>query len=432
MSKVIENAALKNNALAYIEDTIDAVPALTSLKTEAAEQFASTDFPSIRDEEWKYTNVKKLVSSEFNFTTSSKAVTKEDIADHLIEGVEVMVFVDGQFNAELSNYTSTDKVTFSPLSEAIQKDEALVLSHLGKYADAGLPFVGINTASIQEGVFVYAKRNALKEEAVLILNVVTANHLVVQPRVLAIAEEGAQFTFAERNVVLGDNEVLINAVSETVVAERAVVNHIKLQDENENTHLVTLSEAQQADNSVYHNVTITTGGKLVRNNLNISLGEHCEGLMTGLYLLDDKSFVDNHTMVDHKMPNSYSNELYKGILSGKSKAVFNGKIFVRQDAQKTNAFQSNKNILLSPDAVVNTKPQLEIWADDVSCSHGCTIGALDEDPMFYLRARGITEDKARALLTYAFAGDVIEKISNEPIRSLVERTVAEKMGYPLD
>ncbi|MBB6461110.1 Fe-S cluster assembly protein SufD [Flammeovirga kamogawensis] len=431
MSIVIENAALKNNALAYIEDTIEAVPALVELRTAAAEKFASTDFPSINHEEWKYTNLKKLVSSTFNFNASA-SVTAEDLEKYLIDGTDVLVFVNGIFNNNLSKYTSTDKVIVAPLAKAINEHTDLVTAHLGKYADSDLPFVGVNTAAITDGVFVYAKRNALSETPVTILNVIIGENTVVQPRLLAVLEEGAQVSIIERNAVIGNQNVLINSVSEINVAERAILNHVKLQDEEDNTNLVTLTEAKQADNSVYHNITITTGGQLVRNNLNIALGEHCEGLMTGLYLLKGKTLVDNHTVVDHRMPNSYSNELYKGILSEKSKAVFNGKIFVREDAQKTNAFQSNKNILLSPDAVVNTKPQLEIWADDVSCSHGCTVGALDEEPMFYLRARGISEDKARALLTYAFAGDVIEKISNESVRSIVERIVANEMGYPLD
>ncbi|WP_044213021.1 Fe-S cluster assembly protein SufD [Flammeovirga sp. OC4] len=430
MSIVIENAALKNNALSYIEDTIEKVPALVQLRTEAAETFASSDFPSIQHEEWKYTNIKKLVSNTYSFSNDVN-VTAADIQDYLIEGTDVMVFVNGVYNASLSSFTSTEKVIVAPLSEAIEKHQDLVLAHLGKYADNSLPFVGVNTASVVEGGFVYAKRNALSETPLMFLNVVSGDNIVVQPRVLAVLEEGAQASIIERNAVIKGEAVLVNSVAEVNVAERANLSHLKLQDEVENTSLVTLSEAQQADNSVYHNITITTGGHIVRNNLNIALGEHCEGLMTGLYLVKGKTLVDNHTMVDHKMPNSYSNELYKGILSDKSKGVFNGKIFVREDAQKTNAFQSNKNILLSQDAVVDTKPQLEIWADDVSCSHGCTVGALDEEPMFYLRARGIPEDKARGLLIYAFAGDVIEKISNENVRALVEKIVAREMGYDL-
>ncbi|NME70812.1 Fe-S cluster assembly protein SufD [Flammeovirga aprica] len=430
MSIVIENAALKNNALSYIEDTIEKVPALVQLRTEAAETFASSDFPSIQHEEWKYTNIKKLVSNTYSFSNDVN-VSAADIQDYLIEGTDVMVFVNGVYNASLSSFTSTDKVIVAPLSEAIEKHEDLVLAHLGKYADNSLPFVGVNTASVVEGGFVYAKRNALSETPLMFLNVVSGDNIVVQPRVLAVLEEGAQASIIERNAVIKGESVLVNSVAEVNVAERANLSHLKLQDEVENTSLVTLSEAQQADNSVYHNITITTGGHIVRNNLNIALGEHCEGLMTGLYLVKGKTLVDNHTMVDHKMPNSYSNELYKGILSEKSKGVFNGKIFVREDAQKTNAFQSNKNILLSQDAVVDTKPQLEIWADDVSCSHGCTVGALDEEPMFYLRARGIPEDKARGLLIYAFAGDVIEKISNDNVRALVEKIVATEMGYDL-
>jgi Fe-S cluster assembly protein SufD len=251
-----------------------------------------------------------------------------------------------------------------------------------------------------------------------------------QPRNLIIAEENSQVSVIENFVTLGEQESLINIVTEIVVEKRAIVNHYKIQGETTSNFHVGTTQVLQKENSNFANTTITMGGGIIRNNLNIEMdGEHIESYMNGLFMLNGKSHVDNHTVVDHQKPNGYSNELYKGILDDNSTGVFNGKIYVREDAQKTNAFQTNNNIILSDKATVDTKPQLEIWADDVKCSHGATVGALDEEPLFYLRSRGIPKDKARGLLMFAFATDLLDRIKIEPLRKHVEELIAERLGY---
>ncbi|MEH0156732.1 Fe-S cluster assembly protein SufD [Limibacter armeniacum] len=436
MNKVYADAALKSDALKHFEITsAEGQSPLQAARKAAAEVLASVDFPSTKDEEWKYTNVKKLVSKAFNFDLQG-TVTEAQLAEAQIEGLEAnkLVFVNGQYNEALSNIVEQDKVVVSTLSAAAENNAQLVATHFGKYAvQEEQPFTALNTALAADGVFVHVPRSKVLELPVFILNVVdtTAGDVIAQPRNLIVVEENAQATLIENSITIGENTGFVNAVTEIVVETRAVVDHYKIQTEGENAFHVSTSHTKQADNSNYSNTTITTGGKMIRNNLNIDLGEHCEAYMNGLYFLDGKSHADNHTTVDHQKPNSYSNELYKGLLDGNSTGVFNGKIYVREGAQKTNAFQSNKNILLSEHANVDTKPQLEIWADDVSCSHGCTVGALDEDPLFYLRARGISEEKARALLMFAFAGDVLEKIKVPALKSYIEKIIAARLNYEL-
>jgi Fe-S cluster assembly protein SufD len=292
--------------------------------------------------------------------------------------------------------------------------------------------VALNTALAMHGVFVHVKKGKAIERPILMLHVADARQAspLAQPRHLIIAEENSQVTVVERYVSLGKSTAVVNSVTEVSVAPYAVVDHYSIQEEGEAVSHIGLLQAKQGNNSHFSNTAIFLGDGMVRKNLNISLdGQHSEGYMNGLYLLGNRAHVDNHTMVDHRVPNCYSNELYKGVLDGQSRGVFNGKIFVRQDAQKTNAFQSNNNILLSDKAVVDTKPQLEIWADDVKCSHGATVGTLNEEPMFYLRSRGIPEAKAKALLTFAFAADVLERIKLAPLKAYIATEIAKRLGY---
>ncbi|GAA4823605.1 Fe-S cluster assembly protein SufD [Algivirga pacifica] len=438
MSKFYVDAALKNDALSHLENIAEAFEAegeIASKRRSAAEAFSEMDFPSIKHEEWKYTNVKKLISKNYQFGGNS-AITAEQL--ELIKDLEahVLVFVNGQYRADLSNIKETGKMVIAPLSEAVKSHTEVVEKHFGAYAKVEEEsFPALNTAFAEEGVFIHVPKSVAVETPVYALYVVDTNtaDTISQPRNLVVVEENAQFTFIENSQTIGEEHTaFINAVSEVFVAPNAIVDHYKIQNDETNAMQVSTTAVEQSDRSVYNNTVITVSGGLIRNNLNIALGEHCENHMNGLYILNGKTHVDNHTAVDHKKPNSNSNELYKGILDGQSTGVFNGKIFVREGAQKTNAFQSNKNILMSDQANCDTKPQLEIWADDVSCSHGCTVGALDEEPMFYLRARGISEDKARALLMFAFAGDVLEKVKVPALKSYIERIIAKRLNYDLD
>jgi Fe-S cluster assembly protein SufD len=239
---------------------------------------------------------------------------------------------------------------------------------------------------------------------------------------------GSQLSIIEKFDSVGSNPVFHNFSEEWVVKEKSRLEYCKIQNDNGKSYQVTNTVIHQSDNSLLNTFTLTLNGQLVRNNLGIIIdGEHCESHFYGLYLVNGNTLADNHTVVDHKKPNSFSNEMYKGIMDGNSKGVFNGKIFVRPHAQKTNAFQSNRNILVSDSATINTKPQLEIWADDVKCSHGCTSGQLDDEALFYLRSRGIAAPIAKAMLLYAFAGEVLAPIQDETLKSYLDNLIAERL-----
>jgi len=289
----------------------------------------------------------------------------------------------------------------------------------------------LNTAFLANGLFVLIKRNKQVTKPVYVYHLTDTNadNVFVQPRSLFVIEENAQLQLVELYNNNGLHESFTNEVIEIAVHENARLEYYKVQDENENCHHVGTTHVRQVGKCFTHCVTVTLNGGTIRNNINMVLeASSNEGHLYGLYMVDGKTHVDNHSIVDNVMPNCFSNELYKGIMDGNSTGVFNGKIFVRQDAQKTNAYQSNKNILMSDTSSVNTKPQLEIFADDVKCSHGCTIGQLDEDALFYLRARGIGEKKAKALLLHAFAADILEQIKPEVLRTYLEQKIDDRLN----
>ncbi|PWJ41842.1 Fe-S cluster assembly protein SufD [Sediminitomix flava] len=439
MSKVLENAALKSAALdqfhnweAELDNEVES--SLHQIRKQGAEALSKLDFPSVKDEEWKYTNIKKLVSLEYNWNRGSQ-LTKEDIKPFIFDGLEahVFVFVNGKFNEELSDIQADEKAIISTLQDAHKSHADKVGEYFSKIAQhESQAFVAMNTAFAQDGVFVHVPRSYDLQKPVLLLyiNDTAQGPVISQPRNLIVAEENAHLTLIEHTVTLGEENSLLNTVSEFSVAKHARIDHYKIQADNDKAAQVCTTHVDQKDESNFSNTVVTMSGQLIRNNLNINLdGEHCEAYMNGLYMVDGKTHVDNHTAVDHMKPNSYSNELYKGILDGKASGVFNGKIYVRPHAQKTNAFQSNKNVMLSEDASIDTKPQLEIWADDVKCSHGCTVGAMDEEPLFYLKARGINEDNAKALLMFAYCADVLDRVKSEPVKNYIEKLIADRLNY---
>jgi len=272
--------------------------------------------------------------------------------------------------------------------------------------------------------------NKKVENPIIIINVVDANDMNVlsQPRNLIILEKNAEACIVESYISAGVNASFINVVNEIYVNENAHLEHYKIQQQTGESYQNNYTQIFQEANTNINQVTLTLDGTMVRNNLHFYMnGKNCDTLLYGLYITEGKNHVDNHTRVDHAMPNCQSNELYKGIMKDKSTAVFNGKIMVHLDAQKTNAYQRNQNILLDPEATINTKPQLEIFADDVKCTHGATVGQLDEEPMFYLRSRGIPEDVARKMLLNAFADDIAEKIKIPELVGLLEQLIEEKL-----
>ncbi|MFY7787188.1 MAG: Fe-S cluster assembly protein SufD [Thermoflexibacteraceae bacterium] len=404
---------------------------LHTLRQEALQTFRQFGFPTTKHEEWKYTNLKRIVEKVYEQPTA----TTTNIANHLLplEGLQsnVLVFVNGQYQAALSKITPQAQLTILPLAEALQTHSELINKHLGKYAtNSKDAFVAMNTAFVEQGVFIHVAAKTVIETPIYIqhLTDTTNQNVLVQPRLLVLAEKFSEFTIVEKFRGFGQKSALNNVVREMVVEDNAHVNHYILQNELPTVSHINHTVVQQASNSLYNNVTVSLNGEIIRNSLDIVIaGQNCESHLLGLYAPTGNTHIDNHTLVDHQQPNSYSNEMYKGLMDGKSVAVFNGKIYVRPHAQKTNAFQSNKNILLSETASVNTKPQLEIWADDVKCSHGCTTGALDEEPMFYLRSRGVPEKQARALLMFAFVEDILDKIQVPALREHIENLMAERL-----
>ena len=401
---------------------------LNEIRKSALESLNKLQFPTIKNEEWKYTSLKSLLATGFNLEAEGQLQNFKNLLGKFpSKAKNQLVFTNGMFSEELSTIAKNQAFVIADAFKSYDQQQAIIETHFGKYADASKEaFVALNTSFNKNVVLVHIPKNCSVESPIEILFLHDANtHAVIsQPRILVVVEQSASVKINDRHLVDGAHEVFANVVIETFVAANANCTISHLQNVPENVSIVTTNKAFQNQDSVFTDNVVTTHGKLIRNNLDIVLdGSNTEANMNGLYMIDGKTHVDNHTSVDHKMPHANSNELYKGIMDGEANAVFNGKIFVRQDAQKTNAFQSNNNILLSDKASIDTKPQLEIWADDVKCSHGATIGALDEDPLFYLQARGIPKNKARALLLEAFANDVSRNISDENFKAEIEALV---------
>jgi Fe-S cluster assembly protein SufD len=411
---------------------------LQSLHQKGLDVFEKEGIPSVKHEEWKYTRISQVVAKDYTYSSTSATVTKAEVDAIRLPGADAaneLVFVNGIYHPELSSIRSSeDELVVLSLSEAIKGEYKKIIDenigHSASYHPDGIN--ALNNTFAYEGLFVAVKKNKQLVHPIYCYYISDArvSNLFSQPRVLFYAAAGSKVYLVEEEVTLGTNDSFINRVNEIVVEENADVHIYKIQNEDPHSNCVKTTHVRQLGISKVQSVTLTLNGGVIRNNLNFILeAPGCESHMYGLYCVKGNTHIDNHTIVDNRQPNSFSNELYKGIMDGHSTGVFNGKIFVRQDAQKTNAYQSNKNILLSDTATVNTKPQLEIFADDVKCSHGCTVGRLDEEAMFYFKARGIGEEAARALLLHAFAGEILEKIEIEPIRAYADRLISEQLGY---
>ena len=406
------------------------VPAwLPPLQRAAHSRFAELGFPGRNDEEWRFTDVRPIAEIPFR-TASGASATAETIAALTFEGVAQIVFVDGRYMPELSNIGSLPGgARVLPLSEAMRGSAGALEPHLGRYAAfEHEPFVALNTALFSEGAFVHIPRGIVVEEPIHILYVASENHGATYPRTLIVAEENSQATLVESYGGAEGAIYFTNAVTEVALAESALVDHYKLQRESDSAFHISHMNVRLKRKSNFSSHSITFGGAITRNDVVALLGdEHIECTLNGLYLGDGRRVVDNHTTIDHAMPNCNSHEIYKGILDGKSRGIFNGKIFVREDAQKTDAKQTNRTLLLSEDAQINTKPQLEIFADDVKCTHGATVGQLNENQLFYLRTRGIPVEDARALLVYAFASDIVSRIKVEPVREALDQQLLARL-----
>lgn len=393
--------------------------------------FKEQGYPTTRHEEWKYTSVLPLLQREYNsaFISPRDAALPQGIADWWSPygNPTVLVFVNGHLSRELSTIPSN-----GPTVQDLASSDAPVLRE--KYAQIapleGNPFVAANTALAQNGVSIVFPKNSVFDSPTFLvhLNDSSKGNVQTHARTFVLAEENCEANIVEFWMNDGEGHSFDNNVVEILVRKNARLNHHVIQKDTDKSSLVNFVRVEQERDSNYRNLMFSFSGEIVRNDTQVKhLEEHCETHLFGLYMLNGTQHVDNHTLVDHAMPNCYSNELYKGVIDGSSTAVFNGKVMVRPDAQKTNAFQSNKTILLSDDATINTKPQLEIFADDVKCSHGATTGRLDEESLFYLRSRGIGEQQAHALLTYAFAAEVLEQIGLEPLKSRLETIIKNRL-----
>jgi Fe-S cluster assembly protein SufD len=418
----------------------DGKPWLQDLRREAIANFSDLGLPTTRDEEWRYTSVAPIAKVPFTPARCMlDGIAHADFASFAFGESEYcqLVFIDGCFSESLSLLPSLPPgVRVMNLARALCDDPGAVQPNLARYAAfQANAFTALNTAFLSDGAFIEIAPHARFREIIhlIYLSVARETPAVSYPRNLIVAGAGSQVSVVESYVGLGRGLYFTNAVTEIVSGEGSMVDHYKLQRESDDAFHVATIQVHQGRDSRFTSHSISMGGALVRNDVNAVLkGEGADCTLNGLYVIKGKQHVDNHTSIAHAQPHCSSQELYKGILDGQSSGVFNGKILVHRDAQQTNARQTNKNLLLSEHALVNTKPQLEILANDVKCTHGATVGQLNREALFYLRSRGIDEASARALLTYAFASDVLNTIKIKPIQCQVDLVLLARLSRGLE
>jgi Fe-S cluster assembly protein SufD len=410
---------------------------LASIRKAGAARFRESGFPTLDDEDWRFTNVAPLAKLPFRPARegSSDGLTVEALEQFPLGKLAAtrLVFVNGHFAPELSQIgPQPDGVKIGSLAEVLANDAALLEPYLARHvkSEDHSTFAALNAAFFQDGAFIHVPKGCTVDQPVHLVYVTTSGEsgATTHPRNLIIARDASRLTVIESYVATVGSAYFTNAVSEMVVGDGAVVEHCKFQDESTAAfHLSTLGATLgRGSNFISH--SIVTGARLSRSNLRAELaGEGLEAILNGLYITKGEQLADHHMIVDHAKPHCASHEYFNGILDDKSKGVFHGRILVRPDAQKTDAKQTNKNLLLSDTATIDTKPQLEIYADDVKCTHGATVGQLNEESIFYLRARGIGADTAKRMLIHAFAGEIIERIRCEPVREELDRLVWERL-----
>jgi len=400
---------------------------LLPVRKAAMARFTELGFPTTRHEEWRFTNVSPIAKTPFAPADKSAQVTAEQVAryaDWQTEGSR-LVFVNGQYSETLSNIAAlSDGVIVASLAEAMQSHRTQVEPHLANHAtyqeDA---FTAMNTAFIEDGAFIYVPKSKVVEQPIqlVFVSVPGSQPTSTHPRILVVAEANAQATVVETYCGVGKGTYFTNPVTEIVAADNAMVEHYRVERESVEAYHVSDLALNQSRSSHVMSLAMQFGGRLVRNDVHALLDdEGCDCTLDGLYLIGGEQHVDNHLRVEHAKPHCRSWEYFKGVLEDKARAVFTGRIIVREDAQKTDAKQTNMNLLLSEDALVDSKPQLEIFADDVKCTHGATIGQVDDDAIFYLQSRGLTRDAARGMLVFAFASEVIEQIKLNPLRAAMQ------------
>jgi len=421
------NEIIHENKIAAFTEGLEktVLPLPTSLVEQAERVLLSTDFPTTRQEAWKYTRVGRIASI---YAKKKNGIITALPAELTIDDNAItVVFENGKLITDLSTASYTAGLTIKPLSLC----NASELRTIGKNVQLDAePFNALNTLYMNDGLYIQIAENAQIDRTIQIIHVTTGIETVSNIRHVIHSGKFSKASVIQGYFTSNAESSFTNVVTEVDVCDNAHLTIDKIQYEKEGNFHIATEQVEQAKDSHFTINTLTLNGTLVRNNLNIKVhGVNCETHLNGAYLLKDNQHVDNHTTVDHSAPHCASNELYKGVIDGKATAVFNGKVFVRKDSQKINAFQSNANVLLSENATVNSKPELEIYADDVKCSHGSTTGQLDEEAVFYLRARGISERSARQLMVSAFIGDVLEKIENEQVLNFTHRILKDRFGW---
>lgn len=400
----------------------DGLPAwMPPLRQAAFSRFVELGIPTRHHEEYRFTNVAPVFEHDYQ-TATDVTVTAEQLAQVSFGDLDGLraVFVNGVFAPELSRLENIPNgLQVGTLQQFV--GSGLLENHLARYAGfENQPFVALNTAFLSDGAFLAVERNAIIEEPIQLLFLATAGNQAVisHPRTLILAAENSQVSVTETYLGIGEGITLSNAVTEVVLEQNAGVELTKITQENGKSFHFGAMQVELGRDSRFTSQNVTLGGAIVRHDHSAAMrGEGAECTLDGMYFAGGQQLIDNHTTIDHALPHCNSHELYKGILDGQSRGVFNGKIFVRQDAQKTDAKQTNQTLLLSTEASINTKPQLEIFADDVRCTHGATIGQLSETQLFYLRSRGIGKEAARSLLTYAFAAELVERVKSDAVRA---------------
>ncbi len=408
---------------------------LAELRQRAQARFEATGFPTSKEEDWRFNTLAPLTGTSFPLAPASETVTLDELVpfQYAIPGATTLVFVNGCFTPELSTSGSLPAgVTVRSLAAAIQTHGKLIESHLGKYSTIERDgFTALNTAFLKDGLFVHVPKNVEMQAPVHAIFVSDSRAAAgaTHPRNLIVIESGARGAVIESYVGLTPATYFTNAVSEVVVEANGYLEHSRIQRESEKAFHIGTTHFRQDRDSRVHSSVVSFGAALGRNNLDMTLdGEGIESTLLGMYMGRGQQELDNHTSILHSHPNCGTREVYKGILDDKSHGIFNGKIYVTPEAQKTDAKQTNRVLLLSDTASIDTKPQLEIFADDVKCTHGATVGALDPMAGFYLQSRGIGGDLARRVLTYAFAAEVLEELPYEEMKTKLEAVVMSRLG----
>lgn len=420
------------------EEQVDVNADLHDIRTAAIKNFENKGFPSKRDEAWKYTSLNAVLKNDFSvFPKQENSVESSDVRKFFLHEIDTykVVFVDGVFNSFLSS-TTHDGIDVCLMSSALTKPKykLVIDEYFNQIASRDESLTSLNTAFANEGAYINIPKSKVAEKPIEIIYFSTGSEaaLLVQPRNLVIVNENANVQIIERHQSLNANPVLTNSVTEIFANKRAIVDYYKVQNDNSDASLIDNTYIAQKEQSHVSVHTFSFGGNITRNNLNFyHQGERIDSTLKGITIIGDRQHVDHHTLVQHATPNCESHQNYKGIFADRSTGVFNGKIFVEKEAQKTDAFQQNNNILLGDKSTINAKPQLEIFADDVKCSHGCTIGQLDERAMFYMQSRGIPKKEAKALLMYAFSNEVIESIKIPELKSRITKIIATKLGVKM-